>query len=136
MTPETLEPLPPMNEEELKTARQKMKLALMANVCEVIFRKVNGMKRVMICTLKDEIIPEDSEKYHYTSDTSAKYSNPELLHVYDLEKKAWRTFRIDHVYSVRVNNKWDSPEEESPFFSYKTSVFLLQNADGPYHVYS
>lgn len=67
-------------------------------VVEVVFSKKNGEKRVMRCTRKASLIPDEDmpkgvERAH----------NPEVVKAYDLDKKAWRSFRKDSVISVSLS---------------------------------
>lgn len=67
-------------------------------VVEVVFTKKNGEKRVMRCTRKASLIPDEDmpkgvERAH----------NPEVVKAYDLDKKAWRSFRKDSVISVSLS---------------------------------
>lgn len=64
----------------------------------VIFTKKDGSDRVMECTLLDELIPpapvkEDVEK-------KERKVNPDVLAVYDLKAKAWKSFRFDSIKQV------------------------------------
>lgn len=57
----------------------------------VTFTKVNGDKREMLCTLREDMIPKISGK-----------SKPQegVTTVFDLENQGWRSFRTDSVISV------------------------------------
>lgn len=78
----------------------------------VIFQKVSGELREMSCTLVEETINE------YTTNTDANGNvgthsdgildnvkkdkravNPNLMIVFDIEKRDWRSFRVDSVKS-------------------------------------
>lgn len=62
----------------------------------VTFTKADGTERVMNCTLEHDVISEqfgESEKI----DPDAKPSS--TLRVWDLDKEAWRSFRIESVTS-------------------------------------
>lgn len=60
------------------------------------FTKLDGSERKMKCTLKQELIPEDS-KPKGNGDVPV---NEEIIKVWDLEKKGWRCFRVEAVTSV------------------------------------
>lgn len=70
-------------------------------VVEVTFKKVNGDERIMNCTLQKKIIPE--------TDPANKKNNDEIIPVWDIEKRAWRSFRLDSVTCVLVkeDNEYD-----------------------------
>lgn len=75
--------------------RNDLILQLKDNVCEVNFTKVNGEVRIMKCTLQDSYILET------TSETTKK-PNTDILSVWDIEKSAWRSFRVDSLNSFEV----------------------------------
>ena len=67
-------------------------------VVEVVFTKKNGEKRVMRCTRKASLIPDED-----TPKGVEREHNPEIVKAYDLDKKAWRSFRKDSVISVSLS---------------------------------
>ena len=52
---------------------------------KVVFRKVNGEERTMICMMDEPSGPP---------------KNPAVVPVMDTEKSAWRSFKIDSVVSL------------------------------------
>ena len=64
-------------------------------VITVTFTKVDGSERVMKCTLNKMHLPEQQD----LEEASTK-DNPKVLAVWDVEKSAWRSFRIDSVKEV------------------------------------
>jgi hypothetical protein len=74
--------------------------ALQSNICDVKFTKVNGEERLMRCTLKEDLLPEP-----VASDTEINRNrkpNESVQVVWDLEKTAWRSFRIDSVINIQT----------------------------------
>lgn len=69
---------------------------LSKNVCEVVFTKVDGSERKMLCTLIADKLPVQEEK------EVKKTPNPNVVPAYDLEKNAWRAFRLDSIKSFNV----------------------------------
>ncbi len=68
------------------------KLAHYSNVT-VTFEKKDGTERVMNCTLQVSIVPQvDAE--------STRKGNDNVVAVWDLDKDAWRSFRVDSIKSV------------------------------------
>ena len=68
----------------------------------VKFTKVNGDERVMNCTLhSDHLPPQTNIVEHKTK------QNANVLAVWDIDSKGWRSFRIDSVKEV-ILNKIDS----------------------------
>lgn len=62
------------------------------------FVKKDGTKRTMNCTLKADLVPQ------IISETTKKdrKTNPEVLSIYDLENKAWKSFRWDSLKEVII----------------------------------
>lgn len=64
---------------------------LESNVAKITFIKLNGEHREMLCTLIRDKIPEDKLP------KGEKSTNDAVVAVYDLEKEAWRSFRLDSL---------------------------------------
>jgi hypothetical protein len=72
---------------------------LRSTVVTVNFTKADGSKRDMKCTLLVEHIPANLQP----KDDSKKMEWPDdVLRVFDIEKGAWRSFRLDSINSVTV----------------------------------
>jgi len=93
----------------LETIRQADKI-------KVEFIKKDNSKRLMDCTLNFNLIPEKDfpKKEIKKEDTEEIAKTKKLIHVYDLEKKGWRSLSIDRinwmdidgqVYKVDLNKK-------------------------------
>ena len=78
--------------------RSELQTQLRGEILEVTFRKVNGDKRVMNCTLMEQIMPTTTEE---KKDTTDKKVNEDILSVWDIDAKGWRSFRINTVTRVR-----------------------------------
>lgn len=63
----------------------------------ISFTKKDGTERDLICTLKESEIPKEK-----TPKNSEKAKNDNVLPVFDVEKKEWRSFRWDSVKKVHV----------------------------------
>lgn len=70
---------------------------LRANRCWVTFKKVNGEMRTMHCTLQEQYLPQQM----HTDEVASKKSDTAIA-VWDLEKEAWRSFRVDSVVKFEV----------------------------------
>ena len=84
-----------MNEDEKLNLRELLK----TNVVEVTFKKLNGDKRVMKCTLIDSYLPPNGSKELHES-----YKDTALA-VWDLEAGGWRSFRYDNIISFGLKNE-------------------------------
>ena len=74
--------------------------ALQSNICDVKFIKVNGEERLMRCTLKEDMLPEPVASDAEINRNRAP--NDSVQVVWDLDKKAWRSFRIDSVLEMQL----------------------------------
>ena len=81
-------------EMEITVDRSEMMQELRDRNCEVIFRKVDGTERTMICTLNESAIDNGD-----TAKREVKSRNDNVVAVWDVENKGWRSFRIDSVTS-------------------------------------
>ena len=69
---------------------------LKTSICDVKFTKVNGEERLMRCTLKTDMLPE------YIDMNDDKKVNESVVPVWDLDKKGWRSFRVDSVINIQT----------------------------------
>lgn len=77
-----------------------IKETLMNEIVKVSFVKQNGEARDMLCTLREDIIPEEFKP------KSAKPKTDGLVSVWDLEKKGWRSFKVDSINTFEVTKKY------------------------------
>lgn len=73
---------------------------LLENEMVVTFNKMNGDERVMTCTLKPDLLPPIKESKTEKKEPSAKQL--ENIGVYDLNAKAWRSFKVANVTKVQL----------------------------------
>jgi hypothetical protein len=78
--------------------RSELQQALRVHRMNVVFDKLNGERRSMICTLNPEFLPE-SEKTKERK--GIKYSD-DVLRVFDLDKNAWRSFLVENFVSSSI----------------------------------
>jgi len=109
-----------LNETDFKLFKKWLKGHLNYGPVTLTFTKKDGSERVMECTTNTLLIPVDlTEEKHYTNTDNKidfpvlkkeKKVNEEVMPVYDLEAKSWRSFRWDSVKSVMftIGNKNDS----------------------------
>jgi hypothetical protein len=90
--------------------RDQLTTMLHTGECVVEFTKVNGEVRTMPCTLNEALIPAS---VHTTNTDNAidfptpkkeKKQNPDVMSVWCLDKKEWRSFRIANVISAKIKN--------------------------------
>ena len=76
-----------------KMTRDDMITKLREKECRVIFTKINGEERDMICTLNVEFIPEEKQP------KTGKEYNTDVIRAFDVNKQEFRSFRVDNVIS-------------------------------------
>ena len=81
-------------EMEIAVDRNEMIQELHDRNCKVIFRKVDGTERTMICTLNEGAIDNGD-----VAKREVKSRNDNVIAVWDVENKGWRSFRVDSVIS-------------------------------------
>ncbi len=90
--------------------KEELVKSLKESVCEVVFTKVDGSERTMKCTLREDVLApfikaiEDRNKQLLAEgkEVKVKAENPNVLSVIDMEKNAWRSFKLDTIKSVKV----------------------------------
>ncbi len=70
---------------------------LQTSQCRVIFTKLNGEERNMVCTLREDIIPSATKDP--ITQKKVRDLNEEVLAVWDTKAEGWRSFRISNVVS-------------------------------------
>lgn len=75
---------------------------------EVFFTKKDGTDREMYCTLNLKTI-EEYDKEH-TDNLGEKYytnddNTTDMIRVFDLEKKEWRSFLLSKVYELYIDGE-------------------------------
>jgi hypothetical protein len=83
------------------TKEELIKL-LKEKVVTVKFKKKDDSIRKMICTLSEDYLPEPEEIIE-GNEKRTKKENPNTRPVWDLEKRAWRSFRVDSVVEYESN---------------------------------
>ena len=75
--------------------REVLVEGLKRNLMRVVFTKVNGEERTMLCTLHESVLPEPML-------SSTRKVNPDTISVWDIDNNGWRSFRIDSIKEVKV----------------------------------
>lgn len=81
---------------ENNLSEHKIHELLQQHDCEVTFKKVDGELRVMPCTLRPEALPTKV----VVEGARTKAPAPGVLSVWCLDRREWRSFRINNVISV------------------------------------
>lgn len=71
-----------------------------AGVATIIFEKVDGSERVMVCTLNPEMLPDAQEKTDEAVASKQKEGKLTALPVYDVENDGWRSFCLSRLLKL------------------------------------
>ena len=86
--------------------REDLEKLLEQNVLVVDFTKLNGDKRVMTCTLREDIKPAATKKDPMSQKAVRKVSDT-VVSVWDVNAKGWRSFRYDRVNAVDIVDEYE-----------------------------
>ena len=89
-----------LSEHDLKKFKRWLKGHLAFGPVTVTFTKKDGTERVMECTTNPTLVPA-VEIVEGTEPKKERKVNEEIMPVYDLESKAWKSFRWDSIKQVR-----------------------------------
>jgi hypothetical protein len=84
------------------TSKEDLIKILKEKVVTIKFKKKDDSVRKMVCTLSEDYLP-DPEEIIEGQEKKKKKENPNTLPVWDLEKLAWRSFRVDSVVEYESN---------------------------------
>ena len=88
-----------LSEKDFKLFKKWLKSHLAFGPVTVTFIKKDGTERVMECTTSEKLVPPEPVVEAATPKREKK-PNEDVMPVYDLEAKGWRSFRWDSVKSV------------------------------------
>lgn len=92
------------SKQDLEILKYRLKTLLKDNILDVSFTKVDGTLRNMKCTLKPTLLPDSA--FLTADERERSYTvSEDVLPVWDVEKNAWRSFRIDSVHDYIVTRK-------------------------------
>lgn len=96
-----------LSEKEFKLFKKWLKSHLAYGPTTVVFTKKDGTERVMNCTTSSELVPQilhetnTDNPIDFPAPKKERKVNEEVMPVYDLEAKAWKSFRWDSIKEVR-----------------------------------
>jgi|TARA_B100001094_G_scaffold251115_1_gene248838 hypothetical protein len=83
-----------------------LKNLLDQNVVVVDFTKLNGDKRVMTCTLREDMKPP-ATKTDTMSQKKVREISDAVVSVWDVNARGWRSFRYDRINSVNIIDEYN-----------------------------
>ena len=88
-----------LSEKDVKIFKKWLKSHLAYGPTTIIFTKKDGTERTMTCTTSTVLVPV--EPIVEGVEKKEKKINEEVMPVYDLDDKSWRSFRWDSIKQVR-----------------------------------
>jgi len=82
-----------------------LKGLLEQNVVVVDFNKISGDKRVMTCTLREDMKPR-ATKDDTMSQKKVREMSDATVSVWDVKAEGWRSFRYDRINSVDIVDEY------------------------------
>lgn len=79
----------------MEPLKQVLQRILSAGIVKVVFTKIDGSERTMLCTKNLNHIPTES----HPTGKSHRQERDDLIRVYDTVEQGWRSFIVDNVIS-------------------------------------
>lgn len=89
-----------MTESDWEAFTPWLKDMLKMGPASITFTKKDGTQRIMECTLDPKLLPQVPVTESTEEPKRKKASNDNVMAVYDLEAKGWRSFTIRSVTNV------------------------------------
>jgi hypothetical protein len=89
-----------LTEKETKLFKKWLKSHLAYGPVTVVFTKKDGTERVMECTTSPKLVPVEPV-VEGAEPKREKKVNEDVMPVYDLESKHWKSFRWDSIKEVK-----------------------------------
>jgi hypothetical protein len=90
-----------LSEKDFKVFKKWLKSHLAYGPTTVVFTKKDGTERTINCTTKPELVPV--EPIVEGVEKKEKKINDEVMPVYDLDAKGWRSFRWDSIRAIQFS---------------------------------
>ena len=90
-----------------------LKFQLEQNVLVVDFNKISGDKRVMTCTLREDMKPP-ATKTDTMSQKKIREMSDAVVNVWDVNAKGWRSFRYDRINAVEIVDEYEQEWYNKP----------------------
>lgn len=90
-----------MEQTDTKEVLKILTQFLPTEIVTITFTKSNGEERKMNCTLNPSLIKDTYEK----KTERTKKQNEEVMSVWDCDKHAWRSFRLDSIKRFEMTIK-------------------------------
>lgn len=82
-----------------KRENKSVRKLLRSDLCQAVFKKADGTKRKMVCTLHPTFLPP---KMSDGPSLEALMRDPVQVVVWDIEALAFRSFRLDRLINLKT----------------------------------
>ena len=82
--------------------RTEIEKVLKNSIVNVTFTKTDGSVRNMKCTLIEEFLPPVFQNNDEQMEKKTRKQSLDSLAVWDMDKNAWRSFRVDSVTKMEL----------------------------------
>ena len=89
---------------KIPTEINELVTILRNNQCRVVFKKKDNTLRTMYCTLQEDKLPP---KELVRNASVERRKNTEVIPVWDLVKKSWRSFRFNSIRDFNIQKEGD-----------------------------
>ena len=76
--------------------------SLLNGVVEIFFEKKDGTPRLMKCTLQKSYIGRNINEQEKQQRADEFGPGIQCIHVWDVDERDWRSFRLDRVFSAQL----------------------------------
>ena len=92
---------------EMADLKSTVKVMLHVGLVDLEFEKADGSIRLMTATLNQKYLPPlDELKLNVANDSEEKRMvNENIVTCFDVEKQAWRSFRVDRLHQFTAINE-------------------------------
>ena len=88
-------------QDEASWRNEFLKSNLQTAILNIAFIKKDGSHRDLRCTLRPDLLPAQTD---LEEAVQKKTPNPDILAVWDLENKGWRSFRYDSIIGFSLES--------------------------------
>jgi hypothetical protein len=106
-----------------ETAKKLLHVFLLLGSVRVVFKKVNGDIRDMLCTINPKDLPPVTEE----KELKQRKDNGEACRAFDVNKQEWRSFRYENVLQILM--PWEKDVDLSAENTMQSTLANLSDVD-------
>lgn len=90
----------PSGDEKSLTRERVIEMLRQRALTVVFTKKSTGEERRLVCTLREDLLPRREVTGDDARQRRPRKVNTETVAAFDLEKNAWRSFRLDSIKEI------------------------------------